>query len=94
MKYKMLILLILLCATFVAAIGGTLAGYTSEAAYSFSIQPDAHGKPRPQQNTVAAAAEPEKQAAGNGTQAETELSGVSGEAPVQSDTLSVVQQSE
>lgn len=40
MKYKMLLLLALACAIIVAAMGGTLAGYTDREAFSFSIQAD------------------------------------------------------
>lgn len=40
MKYRMLLLLALLVAIVVSAVGGTLAGYTSEDTFSFSVQPD------------------------------------------------------
>ena len=40
MKYRILLLLALMCAVLVAAISGTLAGYTDETVFSFSIQPD------------------------------------------------------
>lgn len=40
MKYRILVLLALMCAILVAAVSGTLAGYTDEAAFSFSIRPD------------------------------------------------------
>ena len=40
MKIRMLVLLALACAVLVAAVGGTLAGYTDKAAFSFNIQPD------------------------------------------------------
>lgn len=40
MKYRILLLLALMCAIFVAAVGGTLAGYTDKAAFGFSIEPE------------------------------------------------------
>lgn len=39
MKYRILLLLALLCAIPVAAAGGTLASYSYETAFSFSIEP-------------------------------------------------------
>lgn len=58
MKYRLLLLLVLISAILVATIGGTLASYTGDAAFSFSIQPDTT-----EQDTQAAEAE---------TQADTE----------------------
>ncbi len=39
MKYRILLLAALVCAILAAAMGGTLAGYTTETSYNISIQP-------------------------------------------------------
>lgn len=43
MKYRILLLLTLLCAIPAAATGGTFASYSYETTYSFSIAPEAGG---------------------------------------------------
>lgn len=53
MKYRILVLLALMCAILVAAVSGTLAGYTDEAAFSFSIRPDTSAIQKTQQTTEA-----------------------------------------
>lgn len=40
MKYRILVLLLLMCAVLVSAVGGTLGSYTSETALSMSIEPN------------------------------------------------------
>lgn len=47
MKYRILLLAALVCAILATAMGGTLAGYTTEASYSISIQPMATSTPKP-----------------------------------------------
>ena len=47
MKYRILLLVALVCAILTAAVGGTLAGYTTETSYSISIQPAATSTPKP-----------------------------------------------
>ena len=46
MKYRILLLAALVCAILAAAVGGTLAGYTTETSYSISIQPAATSTPK------------------------------------------------
>lgn len=53
MKYRILVLLVLVCAVLVAAAGGTLAGYTSETTFSFSIRPDMRATPHARQSIEA-----------------------------------------
>ena len=63
MKYRILLVLALMCAILFAAVNGTLAGYTDEAAMSFSIRPDTSGiKPKEQQTAQIPGNSEEKQA--------------------------------
>ena len=55
MKYRILLLAVLACAILAAAMGGTLAGYTAETAYSVSIQPEATSTPEPDKTPKTAA---------------------------------------
>lgn len=67
MKYRILLLLALLCAIPVAAAGGTLAMYSYETAFSFSIVPET-GSSTLSEPQAEAAATPDTQVAKSGTQ--------------------------
>ena len=75
MKYRVMLLLVLMGAILVATIGGTLAGYTGEAAFSFSIQPETRVTQQAQQiveTPGTAATEPDTQATMEEMQTDTE----------------------